>query len=210
MNTKHSILLAGIAALIGVLALITPQPAFAHCDTLDGPVIRDAQTALDTGDVTPVLKWIKKDFEEEIRSVFNHTLAVRKLSPEARELADRYFFETLVRVHRAGEGAPFTGLKPAGAEMNPGVRAADAALESGSIDATIKLVNDEVARGIRERFVRVREARKHMNESVEAGREYVEAYVEYVHYVEGLFERAEGGAAHHEQAAEPAQQHHHE
>ena len=112
MNTKRSILLAVMAALIGLLALIVPQPAFAHCDTLDGPVVLDAKAALEKGDVTPVLKWVKKDNEKEIRKVFSHTLAVRKLNPEARELADHYFFETLVRVHRAGEGAPFTGLKP--------------------------------------------------------------------------------------------------
>ncbi len=210
MNTKRSILLAVMAALIGLLALIVPQPAFAHCDTLDGPVVLDAKAALEKGDVTPVLKWVKKDNEKEIRKVFSHTLAVRKLNPEARELADHYFFETLVRVHRAGEGAPFTGLKPAGAELNPGVHAADGALDSGSVDAAVKLVNDEVAKGIRARFAKVKEAHKHMNDSVEAGREYVEAYVEYVHYVEGLFEKAVGQAAHHDQTAEPVSEHHHE
>lgn len=210
MKANRNIVMAVVAALIGLWALITPQPVFAHCDTLDGPVVLDAKAALEKGDVTPVLKWVKKDDEKEIREVFSHTLAVRKLNPEARELSDHYFFETLVRVHRAGEGAPFTGLKSAGAELNLAVRAADAALDSGSIDATVKLVIDEVAKGIRARFAKVREARKHMNDSVEAGREYVEAYVEYVHYVEGLFEKAEGKTAHHEQAAEPAHEHHHE
>jgi hypothetical protein len=43
---------------------------------------------------------------------FTKTLAVRKQSKEAKELADMYFFETLVRIHCAGEGAPYTGLKP--------------------------------------------------------------------------------------------------
>ncbi len=39
------------------LALIA-SPAFAHCDSMAGPVILDAQRALETQDVTGVLKWV--------------------------------------------------------------------------------------------------------------------------------------------------------
>src|SRR5512138_2915043 len=91
--------------------LLWPRPAAAHCDTMGGPVIADAKVALAKGDLTPVLKWVKPENEPEVRTAFTQTLKVRAQGPEARELADRYFFETLVRIHRAGEGAPYTGLK---------------------------------------------------------------------------------------------------
>jgi hypothetical protein len=105
-------------ALVSTIGLLSPR-AFAHCDTMDGPVVLAAKTALDHKDVTPVLKWIKKNDEAEIKAAFAKTLAVRTKGPEARELADQFFFETFVRIHRAGEGAPFTGLKPAGTPLAP-------------------------------------------------------------------------------------------
>jgi hypothetical protein len=157
----------------------------AHCDTLDGPVVGDARIALDKGEVTPVLKWVQADDEREIREAFDRAVAVRKLGTEAQQLADTYFFETLVRVHRAGEGAPFTGLKPAGA-IEPPIAAADQALTDGSVDPLAKKIAEHAATGIRERFARALAAKKHASESVAAGREFVQAYVTYVHYVEGV------------------------
>jgi len=164
----------------------------AHCDTLDGPVVKDAQAALESGDVTPVLKWVKEESEPEIKAAFDKALRERKA---AKESGDMDFFETLVRIHRAGEGADFTGLKPAGA-VDPAVAKADKAIEEGSVEALADKIGDVVTSGIKDRFSRLMEARKHMNDSVEAGREYVAAYVEYVHHVEGIHNLATGGASH--------------
>ena len=194
--------------LLAAFALVLlPRIAGAHCDTLDGPVVGTARVALEKGDVTPVLKWVKPEHESEIRAAFARTLAVRSNGPEARGLADTYFYETLVRLHRAGEGAPYTGLKPAGTDLDPAVAGADKALEGGSVEGLVKLVTSGVAAGIRERFARAATARKHADKSVEAGREYVEAYVEYVHYVERIHSDAAGGA-HHGDAPAAAAQHH--
>jgi len=187
---KTSTLLSAVL-MLGVSASVR-----AHCDTLDGPVINDARIALEKGDVTPVLKWVRQEDESEIRAAFREARAVRGGSAGARALADRYFFETLVRVHRAGEGAPYSGLKPAGAELGPAVEGSDAALESGSADALVKLVTEEAAAGLRKRFERVAEAKKHAGESVEMGRRYVAAYVEYVHYTESLYDAAARSSVH--------------
>src|SRR5512136_371299 len=84
--------------------LFGSNKVLAHCDGMDGPVVTAAKKALETGDANPVLIWVQKKDEGEIRKAFQKTLAVRKLSPEAKELGDMYFFETLVRIHRAGEG----------------------------------------------------------------------------------------------------------
>jgi len=185
-----------IAIVFGAIWFILPQGVFAHCDTLDGPVVMTAKKALEKGDVTPVLKWVKKDHEQEIRTAFQKALAVRAKGPEAKELADVYFFETLVRLHRAGEGAPYTGLKAAGT-VDPAVAAADRALENGSVDGLVKNITHAVSRGIRERFARAIEKKQHVDESLDAGREFVEAYVEFVHYVERLHLDAAGKSLHH-------------
>lgn len=183
-----------MALVVGMTAIA--GNALAHCDTLDGPVVLDARVALKNADVTPVLKWVPAESEAEIRSAFDATLAVRKKGEDARKLADTWFFETLVRVHRAGEGAPYAGLKPAGSIHDPAVLAADKALETGSVDSLAKAVANKVEQGIRERFAAASETRRHAGHAVDTGRRFVAAYVEYVHYVEGIHRMA-GGASHH-------------
>lgn len=185
-----------IAGLAGLALMLLPGLAVAHCDTMGGSVIATARKALEKGDITPVLKWVRKDDEGLIRKLFQKTLAVREKGDEARELADMYFFETLVRIHRAGEGAPYTGLKPAG-DIEPSVEAADRALESGSADHLVHLVTHDVEEGIKIRFEHVNEAKKHADENVEAGREFVEAYVEFTHYVERIHMSATAHGLHH-------------
>lgn len=66
-------------------SLCLPVVTYAHCDTLDGPVVAAARAALAAGDVTPLLKWVSIDEEENIRAAFKHTLAVRKLGDEAKQ-----------------------------------------------------------------------------------------------------------------------------
>ncbi len=187
-----------IASLLTAALGIVPGRASAHCDTLDGPVVKAARLALEKRDPSPVLWWVKAANEAEVKAAFQKTLAVRAASPAARELADTWFFETVVRLHRAGEGAPFDGLKPAGAELPHAVVAADQALEGKvSVDALAKHVSGAVVAGIRERFAETAERRKLAPSDVEAGRRFVESYVDYVHYVEGLAKMAEGHGGHH-------------
>jgi hypothetical protein len=193
MKTKRNLVGMMVGVVTVVVWMLISQTVRAHCDTLDGPVVTTAKMALEKGDVTPVLKWVQKKDEQEIKKAFENTLLVRKLSPQAKDLADMYFFETLVRVHRAAEGAGYTGLKPAGS-VEPPIAAADKALENGSVNELVKEITDIVSAGIRERFNHTVEAKKHADESVEGGRQYVKAYVEFVHYVEGLHLAAAGSA----------------
>ena len=170
-----------------------------HCDGMDGPVVTLAKKALDSGNVNLVLPWVRAEDEHEIRHAFEHALAVRKLGQEARELADTHFFETLVRIHRAGEGAPYTGLKPAGRDLGPAVPAGDKALEDGSIEPVVKLLSDAVRHGLHQRYHAAMSRRRFDPDDVAEGRAYVEAYVPYIHYVEGLWQaatRAGHGDAH--------------
>ena len=188
------------AVIIAALTLGMYSFAAAHCDTLDGPVIQDARKALEAKDVTPVLKWVKQKDEKIVRMSFAKALSAK--GKKNADAVENQFFATLVKIHRAGEGAPFTGLKPAG-EVEPAIAEADKALVSGSTDALVKLVTDDVAAGIRKRYEHAVETYKHKDESVEKGREFVEAYVEYTHYVERLHLDATGKGAHDEHAEGP-------
>lgn len=171
--------------------------AIAHCDSMDGPVITQAKKALESGNVNLVLPWVSAEDETEIRSAFENTQSVRKLGVQAERLADMYFFETLVRVHRAGEGAPYLGIKPAGQDLGPAIHASDKTLDDGSIEAVMKLLNNKIRDGLQDKFYSVLSRWKCDPNDVAAGREYVEAYVSYIHYVEGLWRAASGSVSGH-------------
>lgn len=195
-----------LTAVAAVLALTWGAGAQAHCDTLDGPVVNTARTALDSGNVNPVLGWVQKKDEAEIRSAFQKTLAVRKAGGVAKELADSYFFETLVRVHRAGEGAPYTGLKPAG-KPEPAIAVADKAIETGKLEPVAELVTGRMHDGLHKQFETVMAKKQYNPNDVTAARAYVAAYVPYVHYVERLYDAAQTGSAAHAPVNAPAHAH---
>ena len=185
-----------MAAMVVILGLVPAGNALAHCDTLDGPVVILARQALAKGDVKVILPWVSAEKEGEIRKAFDLTMAVRGKGEKEKELADMYFFETLVRIHREGEGAPYTGLKPAGLDLGPVLPAADRALESGNPGPLLKLVDGKIHEGIHKYYMEAKERKAHAGESVEAGRAYVQAYVPYLHFVERLYLDASTPVAH--------------
>jgi hypothetical protein len=195
-----------MASAAAVLALAWGAPAFAHCDTLDGPVVAAARKALDSGNANLVLVWVQPKDEAEVRAAFDKARTVRKAGGEARSLADTYFFETLVRVHRAGEGADYTGLKPAGRIEAP-VAAADKAIESGRLQPLGKLVTERTEKGLHSHFDAVMAKKKYAPDDVAAGRAYASAYVEFVHYAEKLYGAAESLAPEQSAKAAPAHSH---
>ncbi|MCB1183933.1 hypothetical protein KDM41_10900 [bacterium] len=196
MKRKQGIGLARATGVLltGILVMFAGG-ASAHCDSMTGPVVPDARAALESGDLDPVLKWIMPEYEAEVSDAFQRAVEVRALGDDARELADRYFLETLIRVHREGEGAPYTGLKDDPAA--PIVQMADQALADGSVEGMMEKINRHLASVVGEKFQAALEAGKNKDRSAEAGREFVAAYVTYVHYVEGVHDAIVASGGHH-------------
>lgn len=195
-----------LGLFLGVWAVVLMAPVFvhAHCDTLEGPVVTAARIALDKNDINLILIWVQKPDEKLIKDAFKKTIEVRKLGSQAKEMADMYFFETLVRIHRAGEGAPYTGLKEHG-EEGTALEAADKAVETGNAEELEKAILDGVKHGLHARFKKVMDAKKYGSTDIKAGREFVRAYVEFIHYAEGIHNAAIK-SGHHE--AENEKKHH--
>jgi hypothetical protein len=182
-----------------ILAAAIPDYATAHCDHLDGPVVNDARIALNTENISPVLKWINEADEGELNRVFNQVLTVRAAGGEAQEVADRLFFETLVRLHRISEGASYTGLKPAGTPVAAYVTLSDNALDQGSPDVLIGHLGDAMDRKISEMFQKAHSLKKQSETDPTKGREFVHTYVELVHYVKNIVQAINNASpAHHD------------
>lgn len=175
-----------------------------HCDSLDGPVVAAARLALDADDVALVLPYVPEEAEAEVRAVFDQVTDARVLGGQARAVADRHFFETAVRLHRAGEGAPYTGLKPAGLSHGPVIPLAERAVLTGEGGEVEGFLAAELTDQIERRLAAVRSAEADRGRSVADHRRYVEAmlgfevYCHSVHRALHAQVHSEGGqAAHH-------------
>ncbi len=186
MNIRQMISTGATVAVLFGLSMALPAPVAAHCDSMDGPVVNAARAALEQGTDKLVLGWVRPQDEAQISAAFARALEVRRAGGEARALADLWFFETVVRIHREGEGAAYTGLKPAGLQPAPGIVAAEKALTTGSVEELAPKLAEDVAAAVRERFEQALALASHDPHDVSAARAYVHAYVEYIHFVEAL------------------------
>ena len=171
-----------------------------HCDTRDGPVVKAAIKALETGNVNLVLIWVPNEAEKELKEAFEKTLRARKQGKDAMAVADDWFFETTIRLHRAGEGAPFTGLKPAGLDEGPVVPRAEKAIETGDPNEVIGFVMHTIEEELRHRFHQVSAKKKYDENNVAAGRQYVHTFINFVVYSHHLYMYVKGDGKHSEGA----------
>lgn len=175
-----------------------------HCDTRDGPVVKAAKKALETGNINYILIWTPKESEKELKSIFEKTLRARKAGKDALEVADDWFFENSIRLHRAGEGAAYTGMKPAGLSEGPVVPRAEKAIETGDPNDTVSFILKTVEDDLTNRFHHVMEKKKYEVNDVAAGREFIAAFIGWVVYSHHLYVSVTGavdpGAQHGEKA----------
>lgn len=172
--------------LIAAALILLAIPAQAHCDRADGPVVADGRAALASGNLDGALKWVGAAQEKELKEAFALSRAVRGGDAKHAELADRYFLETLVRLHREMEGESYSGIKPADKPLPPAIVHADKALDEGKLGDLGAHLGMAASKGVEKRFQEALEAKKHAGESVEAGRHFTAVYAEYVRYVEAL------------------------
>jgi hypothetical protein len=191
-----------VVPILAAGLLFGSQGAQAHCDSVDGPVAKAALAALETGNVNLALPYAPATAEGKIKAAFAQSLKVRGLGPEAKALADRAFIETTVRLHRAGEGAAYTGLKPAGIDHGPAIPAAERAVETISLAPVKALLVEELEHGLHARLAHVQEVQKEgrkepkTTKDVPAARKRVSAELEFVTYVEGLRQAIHGSPGH--------------
>ena len=158
-----------------------------HCDSMDGPVVAAARDALDHRDVTRVLPYVPEEDEHQIAEAYERAVRTRADGAEARELADLWFFETVVRVHRGGEGAPYTGLKRAGLDHGPVLPAAERALELGHVAPVVDVLCEVIRQEAGRRFDQVLTLRSGRHETVPENRTLVEATLGFEVYANQLY-----------------------
>lgn len=168
-----------------------------HCDSLDGPVVGAARAALEAGDVTIVLPFVPEQGEEEVQAAYAAVMSVRALGDQAQAVADRLLFETVVRIHRAGEGAPYTGLKPAGTPVGPVIPIAEEAVATGSTERLVSYLTGVLQDELNKRLEKVFALAVDKDKSVADARRYVEAMLGFQVYSHSLLKALQAHDGHH-------------
>ena len=145
-----------------------------------------AREALEAGDVAIVLPFVPERDEEDVRAAFTAVMPVRAMGDQGRAVADRLFFETVVRIHRAGEGAPYTGLKRAGTPVSPVIPIAEEAVATGSTDRLTTYLTGVLQDELSKRLSRVSALAANKDRSVSDARRYVEAMLGFEVYSHSL------------------------
>ena len=171
--------------------LLAPVTADAHCDTMDGPAVKDAIKAMDSGNVNYALKWVQPKYEAEVSRAFRMSMKAKDINADTKNLAEQYFFEILLRDHRAGEGVAFDGVKPHGWPVDERVKAADQSIALGNLEPLKGLVEPDKWPELQRRFQKVMSLKDFDVNRVEEGREYIEAYVQFFKFAEGEDEHHE-------------------
>ena len=179
---------------------------FAHCDTMDGPTVIDGQKAMKENNVNYVLKWVEPKSEKEIKEIFNLSMKVKDLSPESKQLAEKYFFGELVRIHREAEGAAYSGVKPSGTTTDKKILAADKSIEIENLSPLANLIEKDKKAELKKRFDKVISLKNFDVNDVKAGREYIHAYVNFFKFAEGEEDHAHVNS--HEKEVEPTKHQH--
>lgn len=195
-----------VLATAVLAAFAAPTPASAHCDSEKGPVAQAAMKALEANNVNLVLPYVQPDAEAELTAAFKHVMQVRKGGGGSKELADRYFLETAIRLHRLGEGASYEGMT---SEAVPApILTADRAMASGLLDPLYKMLDQAIRKSVAEKYQAVVQAREEAAKlgTVEAFREQAEAELVFEKFIYELYGAASLAQPHAEGQA-PAHAH---
>lgn len=172
-----------LAAIITILSSVFVQ---AHCDGIDGPVIKAAQKAIETGNVNYVLIWVKEKGEDELKAAFQKAYKSRHADEKEKNLTENTFFEVLVKLHREAEGEEFTGVKPAGRYAGTVIPLADEAIGKNSMEPLSKKLDDSQLKKLKKYFDAVIKNKNYETNDVAAERKFVSSYVEFFHHLEHL------------------------
>lgn len=196
MKTKTFFKTAIFFSVAGIMALtLGAATAMAHCDTKSGPVAVDARKALANKNFETVAIWVGQEQHKDLRAAFDQAIDVYQMGGKAKALAEQYFMETAVRLHRAAEGMPYTGLKPA-QPLPEDIAKAEKALKTGNLEPVTDLLTAEMKQKMQHLLQQARSAGQNKDKSLEAGRKWADAYVKYIIYVHGLYKTIQAGPAH--------------
>lgn len=183
------------ATVLFLMGMLFPAMASAHCDRVNGPVAQDALEALQKSQIEPVAIWVGPEEMIELEEAFKESLAAYKMGGDAKKVAERYFMSTAIRLHRMAEGFPFTGLKPA-KPLPKDIALAEKALKTGELKPVTDFLAKEMEEQTERLFQQTLKKSEGKDESIEAGREWADAYVKYVIFVHDLYKRISSGAPH--------------
>ena len=123
-------------------------------DPHDGPVMRAAKMALETGNANYVLIWVSEKSENTLKNLLEKTCCERSSQKNMQNRALDWYFETVNRLHLANRRRLYT-CKPGGLDESPIVLKVERAIETGNFEEIRSVIPDTHAGEVKQRFQQV-------------------------------------------------------
>lgn len=165
-------------------------------DMTNGPVMGAAKMALDKGNVNYVLIWVPEESENKLKNLFEKTFCESRAGKDMEDIAINWYFETVKRLHRAGERRLYTCMNPDGSDERSVVPKVKRAIETGEADEIIGFIPKTKEHDFRHRLHHLIEKKNYDVNNVAAGREYVAEFIDFIIYLHHFCTSSSGESGH--------------
>jgi glutaredoxin len=158
-----------------------------YCETRNGPAIRAAKRALETGNVNYVLIWVPEESEKKLKNLFEKTFCEYKARKDGADITIDWYLETVNRLHKLGENRQYACIKTAGLDESPVILIAEKAIETGDAKEAIRFIPKACEDDFRYRFQHVLDKKNYDVNNLSAGRAFVTAFIDFIVYLHDMY-----------------------
>lgn len=146
----------------------------------NGPVMRAAKMALETGNVDYILIWVPEESANTLKNLLEKTCCERTTRRKARNHSVEWYMQTINRLHSEYFRPHDLNISTKTAEERRTILQVEKACETGNFDEIATVMQVTSDEEIRRRFNEVLDKSDYDVDNIAAGRAYVSAFTDFI------------------------------
>jgi hypothetical protein len=155
-------------------------------DEMQGPVVKAAKMALETGNVNYILIWLPEESENTLKNLLEKTCCTRSSRMNMKNRAYDWYFEMVNRFFNIGRPRDNLTIRGGLAEKPLDLKV-DKAIESGNFEEIRDIIPVTHEADAKQRFLHVMNMRNYPVNNIAEGRAYVSAFFDFNRYMHDLY-----------------------
>jgi hypothetical protein len=152
----------------------------------NGPVIRAAKMAMETGNASYILIWLPKEAENTLKNLLERTYCENRTRKNTQNHSIDWYFKSVNRLHSRYGWPDYPGMKFKETDEETIALMVERAFESGNFEEINSIIPLNHSGDARERFHKVMMKRNYSVDDIAAGRVYVSAFIAFIVYLHNL------------------------
>jgi hypothetical protein len=152
----------------------------------NGPVMRAAKMALETGNADHILIWVPEESENTLKNLLEKTCCERTTQRKARNHSIEWYLQTINRLHSEYYRPHDLNISTKTPEERKTILLVERACETGNFDEIATVMQITSDEEIRQRFNDVLNKSNYDMDNIAAGRAYVSAFTDFIACINSL------------------------